>query len=92
MCYKILSVDCFVANVMRKGALSQVKRRAGGIKCYFHSYNRTRNGLKYIFQLNLQIHFVSMNTKYSSLGDSLGHSDGLAVLGVFLKVKMFPSS
>ena len=46
----------------------------------------TRNGLKYIFQLNLQIHFVSMNTRYSSLGDSLGHSDGLAVLGVFLKV------
>ena len=71
---------------MRKGALSQVKRKAGGIKCYFHSNNRTRNGLKDIFQLNLQIHFVSMNTKYSSLSESLGHSDGLAVLGVFLKV------
>ncbi|CAH3191531.1 unnamed protein product, partial [Porites evermanni] len=42
----------------------------------------TMDGLMY----PAEIHFVSMNTKYSSLGDSLGHSDGLAVLGVFLKV------
>ena len=41
---------------------------------------------------NFQLHFVSMNTKYSSLSESLGHSDGLAVLGVFLKVNMFASS
>ncbi|CAH3111112.1 unnamed protein product, partial [Porites lobata] len=42
----------------------------------------TMDGLMY----PAEIHFVSMNTRYSSLGDSLGHSDGLAVLGVFLKV------
>lgn len=41
---------------------------------------------------NLQLHFVSMNTKYSTLSESLGYSDGLAVLGVFLKVNMFASS
>ena len=55
-----------------------------------HSYNRTCNDLSFIF--NLQLHFVSMNTKYSNLSESLGHSDGLAVLGVFLKVNMFASS
>ena len=33
-----------------------------------------------------QIHFVSFNTKYPDIGESLSHSDGLAVLGVFLKV------
>ena len=33
-----------------------------------------------------------MNTKYSNLSEALGHSDGLAVLGVFLKVNMFASS
>ena len=27
-----------------------------------------------------------MNTKYSNLSESLGYLDGLAVLGVFLKV------
>ena len=41
---------------------------------------------------NLQLHFVSMDTKYSTLSESLGYSDGLAVLGVFLKVNMFASS
>ena len=54
------------------------------------SYNRTCNDLSIIF--NLQLHFVSMNTKYSNLSEALGHSDGLAVLGVFLKVNMFASS
>ena len=27
-----------------------------------------------------------MNTKYSNLSESLGYSDGLAVLGAFLKI------
>ena len=34
----------------------------------------------------MQIHFVSYNTKYPNIGESLSHSDGLAVLGVFLQV------
>ena len=33
-----------------------------------------------------QIHFVSFNDKYQTIGESLDHSDGLAVLGVFLEV------
>lgn len=37
-------------------------------------------------QYPAEIHFVSFNTKYPSIGDALGHSDGLAVLGVFLEV------
>ena len=35
---------------------------------------------------NLQIHFVSYNTKYNNLSTALGNADGLAVLGVFLEV------
>ena len=34
----------------------------------------------------MQIHFVSYNTKYPDILTSLSHSDGLAVLGVFLQV------
>ena len=34
----------------------------------------------------MQIHFVSYNTKYPNIAESLPHSDGLAVLGVFLQV------
>ena len=34
----------------------------------------------------MQIHFVSYNTKYPDIVESLSHSDGLAVLGVFLQV------
>lgn len=37
-------------------------------------------------KFSAELHFVSMNTKYSTLSESLGYSDGLAVLGVFLKV------
>ena len=55
-----------------------------------HYYNCTCNDLSFIF--NLQLHFVSMNTKYSNLSEALGYTDGLAVLGVFLKVNMFASS
>ena len=39
----------------------------------------------------MQIHFVSYNTKYYDLSTSLPHDDGLAVLGVMLKV-MHPST
>jgi len=34
----------------------------------------------------LQIHFVNWNTKYGSFNEALKFGDGLAVLGVFLKV------
>ena len=34
----------------------------------------------------MQIHFVSYNTKYPDITESLSHSDGLAVLGVFIEV------
>ncbi|XP_064614083.1 carbonic anhydrase 1-like [Liolophura sinensis] len=33
-----------------------------------------------------EIHFVHVNTKYSSLGEALTHPDGLAVIGVFLRL------
>ncbi|XP_067033367.1 carbonic anhydrase-like [Acropora muricata] len=38
-----------------------------------------------------EIHFVSFNEKYLTIGESLNHWDGLAVLGVFLKVGAFNS-
>ncbi|XP_057367976.1 carbonic anhydrase-like [Daphnia carinata] len=33
-----------------------------------------------------ELHLVHYNTKYSSFADATGHSDGLAVLGIFIKV------
>ncbi|XP_067033366.1 carbonic anhydrase-like [Acropora muricata] len=33
-----------------------------------------------------EIHFVSFNNKYPNISESLSHSDGLAVLGVLLKI------
>ena len=41
------------------------------------------------FGLSVQIHFVSMNTKYSTLKEALTPSDGLAVLGVFMEVTFY---
>ncbi|KAK2574608.1 Carbonic anhydrase 12 [Acropora cervicornis] len=38
-----------------------------------------------------EIHFVSFNEKYPNISESLSHWDGLAVLGVFLKVGDFNS-
>ncbi|XP_067033363.1 carbonic anhydrase-like [Acropora muricata] len=38
-----------------------------------------------------EIHFVSFNEKYPTIGESLNHLDGLAVLGVFLKIGTFNS-
>ena len=32
------------------------------------------------------MHFVSYNTKYSNISEAVPHPDGLAVLGVFIKV------
>lgn len=40
------------------------------------------NGIAY----PAEMHFVSMNTKYSTLKEALTPSDGLAVLGVFMEV------
>lgn len=36
----------------------------------------------------LQIHFVNWNTKYGSFNEALRFGDGLAVLGIFLKVAL----
>lgn len=33
-----------------------------------------------------EMHIVHYNSKYESLGEALLHSDGLAVLGVFVEV------
>ena len=41
------------------------------------------------FVLSVQMHFVSMNTKYSTLKEALTPSDGLAVLGVFMEVTFY---
>ena len=34
-----------------------------------------------------ELHLVHYNTKYGSFGEAADKSDGLAVLGVFLKVR-----
>ena len=35
-----------------------------------------------------QIHYVHWNTKYGSFNEALKYGDGLAVLGVFLEVRV----
>ena len=41
------------------------------------------------FGLSVQMHFVSMNTKYSDIKVALAKEDGLAVLGVFMEVTFY---
>ena len=41
------------------------------------------------FGLSVQMHFVSMNKKYSTIDDALANEDGLAVLGVFMEVTFY---
>lgn len=40
----------------------------------------------------LQLHLVHWNTKYANFGEAASKPDGLAVVGVFLKVSRIPSS
>lgn len=42
--------------------------------------------VKLLLLLLMQLHFVSYNTKYSTIVEALGHSDGLAVLGALIQV------
>lgn len=50
--------------------------------CDGHGSEHTVNGHKY----EAELHLVHWNTKYSSFGEAVKHCDGLAVVGVFLKV------
>ena len=38
-----------------------------------------------------ELHLVHFNTKYGSFGDAVDKEDGLAVLGILLKVLLFIS-
>lgn len=49
----------------------------------------------YPFHINFidsQLHLVHWNTKYPSFGEAASQPDGLAVVGVFLKVSCIDSS
>lgn len=48
--------------------------------------------LHFCIFLWLQLHLVHWNTKYGSSGEAVKHPDGLAVVGVFLKVSTIMSS
>ncbi|XP_069477399.1 carbonic anhydrase 2-like [Ambystoma mexicanum] len=50
--------------------------------CDDHGSEHTVNGHKYAAEL----HLVHWNTKYSKFGEAVKHCDGLAVIGVFLKI------
>ncbi|XP_029447463.1 carbonic anhydrase 2-like [Rhinatrema bivittatum] len=50
--------------------------------CDEHGSEHTVNGVKY----SAELHLVHWNTKYGSFGEAAQHCDGLAVVGVFLKV------
>ncbi|MEE6463641.1 hypothetical protein FKM82_005991 [Ascaphus truei] len=47
-----------------------------------HGSEHTVDGVNYAAEL----HLVHWNTKYASFGEAVRHCDGLAVVGVFLKV------
>lgn len=50
--------------------------------CDGHGSEHTVDGVKY----EAELHLVHWNTKYESFGEAVAHCDGLAVVGVFLKV------
>ncbi|KAM5157287.1 carbonic anhydrase 2-like [Mantella aurantiaca] len=50
--------------------------------CNGQGSEHTVDGVKY----EAELHLVHWNTKYGSFGEAVKHCDGLAVLGVFLKV------
>uniref|UniRef100_F7BGW4 Carbonic anhydrase n=1 Tax=Ornithorhynchus anatinus TaxID=9258 RepID=F7BGW4_ORNAN len=73
-------------SVLKGGPLSGTYRL---IQFHFHwgscddkGSEHTVDGVKYAAEL----HLVHWNTKYGKFGEAVKHPDGLAVLGVFLKV------
>ncbi|XP_073488002.1 carbonic anhydrase 2-like isoform X2 [Aquarana catesbeiana] len=50
--------------------------------CDGHGSEHTVDGVKY----EAELHLVHWNTKYGSFGEAVKHCDGLAVVGVFLRV------
>ncbi|CAH2285515.1 carbonic anhydrase 2 [Pelobates cultripes] len=50
--------------------------------CDGHGSEHTVDGVKY----EAELHLVHWNTKYASFGEAVKHCDGLAVVGVFLRV------
>ena len=40
----------------------------------------------------LELHLVHRNLKYASVGESLKHPDGLAVIGIFFELNPYPTS
>ncbi|KAM4687359.1 carbonic anhydrase 2-like [Discoglossus pictus] len=73
-------------SVIRGGALAGTYRlkqfHFHWGSCDDHGSEHTVDGVKYAAEL----HLVHWNTKYSSFGEAVKHCDGLAVVGVFLKV------
>ena len=53
-----------------------------GKSCNTHGSEHTINSRSFPAEL----HFVHVNTKYPNLNEALKHADGLAVIGVFIKI------
>ncbi|KAM4704600.1 carbonic anhydrase 2-like [Rhinophrynus dorsalis] len=73
-------------SVLRGGALDGTYRlkqfHFHWGSCDGHGSEHTVDGVK----CEAELHLVHWNTKYGSFGEAAKHCDGLAVLGVFLKV------
>ncbi|KAJ7387380.1 hypothetical protein OS493_004374 [Desmophyllum pertusum] len=57
---------------------------------HFHWGSNNTQGPEHILdgeKFGAELHFVSYNTKYSNISEAIAKADGLAVLGVFLKVE-----
>lgn len=39
-----------------------------------------------LIRFPLEVHLVHYNEAYGTIGNALGHSDGLAVLGIFFEI------
>ncbi|NP_001079371.1 carbonic anhydrase 2 S homeolog isoform X1 [Xenopus laevis] len=73
-------------SVLSGGALSEPYRlkqfHFHWGSCEGHGSEHTVNGVK----CEAELHLVHWNTKYGSMAEAVKHCDGLAVVGVFLKV------
>lgn len=54
---------------------------------YFYTYFRTLEIHPITCILWFQLHLVHWNPKYNTFGEALKQPDGIAVVGIFLKVR-----
>nr|DBA24161.1 TPA: hypothetical protein GDO54_011858 [Pyxicephalus adspersus] len=86
-CFNVEFDDSSDRSVLSEGPLASYYRLR---QCHFHWGTSDRNGSEHVIDgktYPAELHIVHWNSKmYPSFGEATKHSDGLAVLGVLLKI------